>query len=133
MGRCCSANAQHRHPRVAYLPPWCWLARELKSDPFPSREEIQATQAQASRRGPRSAAAVPQRVSPRRIPTIPCRRAQPIRRPCGSGPAPQESLPPPEAAGQHGWAVWVAAAAVGAMLGMAGVLWTNRHGCPTVG
>jgi hypothetical protein len=138
----CEANAQHHYPRGLDVCPWCALARDRGRDPFPSAEQIQALR--ATRLPNRTAlhraglglsqemaapAARPQLDPTDPLPPRPVEAAsREHQRPEGErgrqAKAVSRERQRPEVGVPGSRAVWVAAGAIGAILGIVAVLWT---------
>ncbi len=123
----CPANTQHHHPRGLDVCPWCEWARQQGRDPFPSPEDLQARRATRLARqtaiGPSSGAALPPRTREALPPCLDPDDPLPPR-PTVAVPKPVEPMPAHAAPSSR--AVWVAAGAIGAILGIVGVLWSYR-------
>jgi hypothetical protein len=130
----CQINAQHRFPRGLDTCPWCELARDQGRDPFPSPEHLQARRAAklTLRTAPGSSDGVglPPRPPAAPLPELdpndplPPRATEGAPEPGATSRSPDPvAAPVPPAGGQSSRAVWVAAAAIGAILGIVGTLW----------
>ncbi len=135
----CQANAQHRHPRGLDACPWCILARDHGRDPFPSAEQVQTLRAT---RLARRTALHPSDLGLAQETAAPAARPQ-LDPDDPLPPRPVETPPiAPSASLSRVWkepvtvrppssrAVWIAAGAVGAILGVGAVLWTYQPPTP---
>ncbi len=131
----CAANAQHHHPRGLDVCPWCVLARDTGRDPFPSAEQVQTLRAtrlarrtvlhgaSAGTSQVMAAPAPPPKLDPD-DPLPPRAVADRPAAPPAAPPAPPMPPAPVRASGSR--AAWIAAAAVGTVLGIVGVLWNYQ-------
>jgi DNA-binding helix-hairpin-helix protein with protein kinase domain len=129
----CASNSQHRHPRGLDVCPWCVLARDRGRDPFPSAEQVQTLR--ATRLANRTALhpsglglpqeTAPPAARPQLDPDDPLPpRAVEVRRESSPEPLPLSRKEPPAIRPPSSRAVWVAAGAIGAILGIVAVLMT---------
>jgi DNA-binding helix-hairpin-helix protein with protein kinase domain len=114
----CAANPQHRYPHGLDECPWCRLARQQDHDPFPSADELKARRLSRRMAGTAALSTPAPGEAPLALDPDDPLPPRPGSR-TGAGP---RTTPRRAAAGRTGWAPWIAAGAVGALLGVVTVV-----------